>query len=355
MKKTVVAAGHICLDITPVFGDTNVQTIGEILKPGKLIHMNGINIHTGGSAANTGLALLRLGENVKLLGKVGDDEFGHLVLSILEKEGYKDTSDMIISQDSRTSYSVVIAVPGLDRVFLHDPGANDTFCYDDIDFEAIKDASLFHFGYPPIMKRMYENNGSELVKVMNTARRCGMLTSLDLAAVDPESEAGQADWCSILSRTVPLVDYFVPSFEELLFMIDRKKYDELCRRAGNNDMTTMLDIEHDIRPLADTVMKMGANVLIIKCGAKGIYYRDRTKDGFEKSFRHGKVVSGTGAGDTCIAAFLTGMLEGRSLERSVSLAAATGALCVETIDALSGILSLEETERKIDAGWEKCD
>lgn len=353
MKKTVVSAGHICLDITPVFGDTDVKTIGEILKPGKLIHMNGINVHTGGSVANTGLALMKLGENVKLLGKVGDDEFGQLVLSILKNEGYSNTSDMIVSKGSRTSYSVVIAVPGLDRVFLHDPGANDTFCYDDIDFDAIKDASLFHFGYPPIMKRMYENDGTELQKVFRKARECGMQTSLDLAAVDPDSEAGKADWCSILSHTIPLVDYFVPSFEELCFMIDRRKYETLCAAAGNDDMTAMLNTERDIKPLADAVMKMGAGVLIIKCGAKGIYYRSRDDEGFEKSYRHGKVVSGTGAGDTCIAAFLTGMLEGRGLHRSVSLAAATGALCVETIDALSGILPLEAVERKIDAGWQK--
>ena len=82
--KTVVGGGHICLVITPIFGSGAVCNINDILKPGRLVQMNGINIHTGGSVANTGLSLMKLGNNVKLLGKIGTDEFGQLVLSILK-------------------------------------------------------------------------------------------------------------------------------------------------------------------------------------------------------------------------------------------------------------------------------
>jgi len=68
-----------------------------------------------------------------------------------------------------------------------------------------------------------------------------------------------------------------------------------------------------------------------------------------------KVLSGTGAGDTSIAAFLTAVLEGYSLEDTMHLAAATGASCVEAYDALSGLKSFEELKRKIEAGWKKND
>ena len=58
MKQKIIAAGHICLDITPVFPDTvRGQGMGELLQPGKLLHMEGADVHTGGSVANTGLAL----------------------------------------------------------------------------------------------------------------------------------------------------------------------------------------------------------------------------------------------------------------------------------------------------------
>ena len=60
----VISAGHICLDITPVFqAGTSVREIGQLLVPGKLIQMEGASVHTGGSVANTGLALKLLGND----------------------------------------------------------------------------------------------------------------------------------------------------------------------------------------------------------------------------------------------------------------------------------------------------
>ena len=53
------------------------------------------------------------------------------------------------------------------------------------------------------------------------------------------------------------------------------------------------------------------------------------------------------------AAFLTAVLEGYSLEDTMHLATATGASCVEAYDALSGLKSFEELEKKIKAGWKK--
>ena len=73
---------------------------------------------------------------------------------------------------------------------------------------------------------------------------------------------------------------------------------------------------------------------------------------FRKSYKPGKVLSGTGAGDTSIAAFLLGMLEGCPPEECVQLAAATGACCVEAYDALSGLKPLSELRTRIAAGWE---
>ena len=80
MKKKIICAGHICIDITPVFPrGTRCADLGELLVPGRLIHMDGADVHTGGSVANTGLAMKMLGADVRLLGKVGDDSFGAMI------------------------------------------------------------------------------------------------------------------------------------------------------------------------------------------------------------------------------------------------------------------------------------
>ena len=77
------------------------------------------------------------------------------------------------------------------------------------------------------------------------------------------------------------------------------------------------------------------------------------KEGFEKSYIPERVLSGTGAGDTSIAAFLTAMLGGYTIEECMQLSTATGASCVTEYDALSGLKSFSELQKKIKEGWVK--
>ncbi|MBM6948379.1 carbohydrate kinase family protein [Mordavella massiliensis] len=351
MAGKIIVAGHICLDITPVFSSETAQPLSSVLIPGKLVQMRDVNISTGGAVANTGLGLKVLGADVELMGKVGDDEFGQIVLDRLKRYGAAE--GMIVSKDSSTSYSIVIAPPGTDRIFLHNPGANDTFRAADLDFDRIAGASHFHFGYPPIMRHMYEAEGAQLEEIFRRVKGLGLTTSLDMAAVDPDSDAGRADWEKILRRVLPCVDYFVPSVEELCFMADRPRYEAWMTRAAGADVTSVIGVEADIRPLAQKVLAMGARSLLIKCGAPGMYYTDGSREIFERSYKPAKVLSGTGAGDTSIAAFLKAQLDGCSIEESLHLAAATGASCVEAYDALGGLRSFEELRQMIKEGWEK--
>nr|WP_314464708.1 carbohydrate kinase family protein [uncultured Clostridium sp.] len=368
--KKAVVAGHICIDITPVFPLKEIQQVNKVLVPGKLIQMDGVNISTGGAVANTGLALKLMGIDVSLMGKIGEDAFGSLVLNCLEK--YEATDGMIISEDSDTSYSVVLAVPGIDRIFLHNPGANYTFSYEDLDISVIGESSLFHFGYPTLMKKMYQNQGAELIRILKKVKEMEVAVSLDMAAVDPDSEAGQEEWDRTLTAILPYVDFFVPSVEELCYMLDKRRYESWQREANGRDITEIVSI-CDIKPLGQKVIELGAKIVLIKCGAAGIYYRTAEadklgalcsglnlsleswagKEGFEPSYVPEAVISGTGAGDTCIAAFLASVLKENSLEKSLQLATAQGACCVAAYDALGGLRTLEELEKKIQKGWKK--
>ena len=372
MKKKVIAAGHICLDITPVFPEGKMERVDQILSPGKLIEMGNADVHTGGSVANTGLAMKILGNDVSLMGKTGNDAFGQMIRNILDE--YKAGEGLIVDEKSSTSYSVVLAIPGIDRIFLHHPGANATFTVADIDFNKIREATLFHFGYPTLMQAMYADGGETLAELMRKVQEAGAATSLDLAAVDASSPAGRADWAGILGKTLPYVDFFVPSIEELCFMLDREKFNELQRRAEGGDITDILDVEDDVKPLAEKCMVLGCKVLLLKCGAKGMYLHTSSEDVlakissrveldakvwadqaiFERSYVPEKILSGTGAGDTSIAAFLTAILQGEGPSMCLHLAAAEGASCVASYDALSGIKTLDILKEKIEKGWEKA-
>ena len=367
MDKKIIAAGHICIDITPMFPrGIRCRELSDLLIPGKLINMDGADIHTGGSVANTGLALKKLGADVQLLGKVGNDAFGGMIANILSEHG---AGGLIVDEGCSTSYSVVLPVPGVDRIFLHDPGANNTFTNADIPEEALEGAALFHIGYPPVMRKLYENDGAELAVILRRMKDRNIATSMDMTNVDPNSEAGKLDWVKILSNVLPHTDFFVPSFEELCFMLNRQRYEQLSQ---GGDMTEDLDMMADVKPLAEKCLELGCRTVLIKCGISGMYYKTAgcevmagvgsnleldasvwaDHEGVQPCFKADQVLSGTGAGDTSIAAFLMAAAMGRIPSQCAALAAAEGACAVTAYDALSGLKTMEELEARIASGWE---
>ena len=98
----------------------------------------------------------------------------------------------------------MIAPPGFDRSFLHFPGTNDTFKFSDLNMEDIKNGYLFHFGYPTLMAGFYKNNAKDLIEMYKSIKEAGLITSLDVAAIDPEGEAGKLDWKKILKQVLPI-------------------------------------------------------------------------------------------------------------------------------------------------------
>ena len=364
MRKAIVA-GHISLDISPKLDRLQGQnTLSDVFSPGKLIEINGTDIHLGGAVANTGLALRKLGAKTTLCGKIGNDAFGKLLRDILspEQEDHIQTDDRYA-----TSYSVILAVPGMDRIICHEPGVNHYFCYDDIPDSILENAALFHFGYPPLMKSIYENQGEELTRIFRRMKEKKILTSLDMALVNPETEAGKVDWETYLRRVLPLTDLFVPSFEELFLMLRREEY--IALTAYGTKPLDMASMKNECHNLAKTVLDMGCKVVLIKCGSEGLYYRSSTDgieeiaaalpihpeewrgvDGFQPAYPVEKVVSAVGAGDVCIAGFLASALEGRPLWECAALAAAEGACSVTAHDALSGLEPLDSLKKKLETG-----
>ena len=347
-KKKVVVAGHISLDITPVFKNSGGQKFSALLRPGKLLRVGKAQVSTGGAVSNTGLGLHALGGDVLLMAKVGNDDFGLILKEKIRQSGC-DSSIPAVEGES-TSYTVVIAPKGFDRFFLHDPGCNDTFCCGDVDFEQVAGAAHFHFGYPTLMRRFYQNEGEELVELFRRVKELSLTTSLDLTAVDPDSEAAGCDWEKILASVLPYVDFFVPSIE---------KWQE---EAGGEDIPSILSLSEDVEVLADRALKLGAKTVLLKCGAAGMYLKTSAghfMEGwsgiacFQNSFVPDKILSATGAGDTSIAAFIKAMLEGLRPEECLELAAATGASCVTAYDAVSGLLPFETLKEKIQKGWEQ--
>ena len=253
MKKVMIA-GHICLDITPMFEANTTSNNLNLLSPGKLIHVGNADVSTGGAVANTGLAMKFLGCDVRLAGKIGDDQFGDIIHNFLATHHCEE--GLIIEKNMATSYSIVIAMPGVDRIFLHNPGTNNTFCSKDITDKMLEDISHFHFGYPPLMQTVYRNNGEELITIFKRIKEKGITTSLDMAAIDANTESGSIDWRAILEQVLPYVDFFVPSIEELCFMLDKDLYATWQQKANGCDIVEVITLD-EVKQLANQLIRMG--------------------------------------------------------------------------------------------------
>lgn len=363
----VIVAGHICFDVIP-----KILTEGhEFFKgfiPGKLINIGQDTTSTGGPVSNTGIGLLKIGTRTGLMGKVGDDFFGRAILERLAEIGL--AKSMTVVKGEHTSYTVAITAPGIDRIFLHCPGANNTFGFKDVNYRIVKDAKVFHFGYPPLMKKIYANDGAELTRIFRKAKSLGVVTSLDMSLPDAKSPAGQVDWDKALKRTLPFVDLFLPSGEESLFMLAPEVFAKRRAEAGNRDVLDFIRVA-DLQAVADRMIAYGAKIVTIKCGHRGIYLRTAppkamaklghmldaaawaNRELWEPSFHVARVASATGSGDSSIAGFLSAFIRRCPVEQCVKVACAVGGFNVMAYDAVSGIRSWDQTTRAIARGWKK--
>lgn len=348
-----MVAGHLCLDITPGFGQHIRGSFEQIFSPGKLINVDQAVIGTGGAVSNTGLAMCKLGVDVALNGKVGGDGFGDLIKTLV---GVQRAGSLRTVSEQSTSYSVVLSLPGVDRIFLHHTGTNDTFGAEDIDEATLAQCALFHFGYPTLMRRMYENNGRELVSIFARAKSLGAMTSLDMTLPDPQSDSGKVDWAAILQKTLPYVDFFLPSIEEIAYMLDRDLFHQRKSKAGKDD-PVLAYTAADCSLLADKLIAMGVAIVAIKNGIRGYYLKTANADRLSKisildksridewanrelwagSYKADKFGSATGAGDATIAGFLTAFLRGFGPVECLQVANTLGWQNVREVDALSGI------------------
>ncbi|MEX2442590.1 MAG: carbohydrate kinase family protein [Alkalispirochaeta sp.] len=399
-----IVIGHVCIDLTPGFhAHRPVGAVAELMRPGGLVDVAGLTVSPGGAVSNTGASLARMGMDVGLIGRVGADPLAEMLRSELASAGVRAGLVLVEDPSAGTSYSVILPIPGLDRIFLHDSGANDNFSVRDLvegcerlgvdagegvgTGDGVDRAPsgqdgaprLMHFGYPTAVASMYRSGPEPLRDLFAAARQRGMTVSVDFSLPDPEGEAAMAPWREILAEAMPLTDICFPSVEELSLMIDPGGFFERERtRAGAGAFSPDYGYA-----LAGELVAMGSAIVAVKLGSCGLLFRwdptahdrlqdtgaitlgDRLPAGAVSSEDFGspgssgssgssgavdailvpsypveKIVSATGAGDTAIAGFLAALLAGRSLLEAAEMGCVAGRNAVTTIDAVSSVQPL---------------
>lgn len=130
----------------------DVVALGELLIDFACVSTDGdgyptMAAHPGGAPANFLAALTKYGAKTALLGKVGDDAFGKMLLGTLKKAGI-ETGGIVTDPDVFTTLAFVTIDETGNREFsfARKPGADTQICFEELNLDLIDQAKVFHFG-----------------------------------------------------------------------------------------------------------------------------------------------------------------------------------------------------------------
>lgn len=301
-------ADVVCIGI--LVADIVGQPIDVYPDRGKLALVPRMELHSGGCAANTGIALGKLGIATRIVGRVGQDGFGEFLVRELERHGL-DTRGVARDATVNTSATMVMVHSDAERSFLHYRGANAELTDADVLPELLEGGRLLHVAGSFLMPKF---DGEPTARALAMARRRGLITCLDTAW------DAQGRWMSLLAPCLPLLDYFVPSIEEARQITGRSAPAEV----------------------AAALQAAGVGTVVLKRGEDGCFVRDPSGE-FSLPALRVHAVDALGAGDAFAAGFIAGLVRGWDLERTARFATAVGATCVTALGATTGVRSLEET------------
>ncbi|MGI5522687.1 carbohydrate kinase family protein [Micromonospora sp. CA-259024] len=261
-----------------------------------------ISLGGGGQAANTAAWIAAQRVDVTLVGAVGDDDAGRVRVAELERAGVDCAVERI--EGVPTGTVIVLATDG-ERTMVSQRGANLRLGAAHVEraLAAVPDAGHLHLSAYTLLDAGSRGAG---LRALAAARERGLTTSVDAASAAPLRRVGAAAFLS-----------WVRDVDLLLVNAD-----EATALAGG------LDPAAQGRALSATARRV-----VVKRGAAGAVWVDRTSVVCADSDRRVAVVDVTGAGDAFAAGLLTAWLAGATPTAALSRATDLGALAVSTVGA----------------------
>lgn len=296
----------VCLGI--LVADVIARPVDDVPAAGSLALVDAISVEGGGCALNTSSALVKLGLGAAVVGKVGADPFGDVLVALLDERGV-GREGLLRDAAVPTSSTVVLVDSAGERTFLHAPGANGKLGIEELDSGALYAGRALHLAGVLVMERL---DGEPFADVAAEAQRRGIFTSLD-TVWDPTGRWSRLEPC------LPHVDLATPSLTEGQAL------------SGQREPERVAAWLHE-RGVREVALTMGSQGCYASGDGRGTYVEAPSV----------RVVDGTGAGDAFAAGVLYGKLAGWSLERSVRFGCAVGAAATTAVGATEGVPGLAE-------------
>lgn len=301
---SILCVGQIVFDIL-------VQPLDDKILERDTTRVESIDFSNGGDALNVAVVCRKLGNKVGFCGKVGDDEKGSYLIQKMEGHGLS-TEGVIVTPEASTSTAVALIRSAGERNFLFEGGATLSFEYDDINSDVVNQHDIVFIGGTFTMPKF---DGLGARKLFKDAKHNGKITAMD---VTHDSAGG---WMKTIEPCLEYLDYFMPSEDQ-------------AREITGVD---------SVQEMAEILRRKNVKNVIIKMGAKGVYIKNDEMDQLFPPAAVDKVVDTTGAGDSFVGGFLTGINRGLSVEDCLGLGQAAAAKCICRVGSTAGLENIENT------------
>ena len=310
----VAALGELLIDFTCLSTDTDGYPT--------------MAAHPGGAPANYLAALTKFGAKTAMIGKVGSDAFGRLLIKTLKGAGI-ETRGMLVSDDVFTTLAFVTLDDSGDREFsfARKPGADTQLRFDEIDLSVIDASKVLHFG---TLSMTNEPARDATYKAVEYAAGHGKLISFDP------------------NLRKPLWDDLDEAKRQMLWGL--KHADIVKISDEETEFLFGIAPEEAAKHIIDS---FGVRLVYVTCGAEGCFYRTKTASGFVKALSGIAVKDTTGAGDIFGGSAMYGLLRAggvpekltaEELENIVSFACASAGLSTTKAGGISSVPELGEVE-----------
>jgi sugar/nucleoside kinase (ribokinase family) len=307
------------------FGETMAMLVAD--QTGDLASVDQFHKRIAGADSNVAIGLARLGFQVAWLSRVGADSLGRFVVQTLEQEGL-DCRHVAVDPAHPTGFQFKSRTDdGSDPQveYFRRGSAASHLSIDSIAPPLLRARHLHATGIVPALSDTARAMSFEL---MSRMREAGRSLSFD-PNLRPSLWASEALMISEINRHAALAHWVLPGL-------------------GEGRLLSGFDDPADI---AAFYLDQGAEVVVIKLGPDGAYYRTQLDQGFVPGVPVSRVVDTVGAGDGFAVGLISALLEGRDVSEAVQRANWIGSRAVQSRGDMEGL----PTRLELLAGFETAD
>jgi fructokinase len=306
------------LDFKYTFPETKIDIIsfGELLvdliteeENVSLSESEKFSRYFGGSAANVAVNARRLGAKTQMLTRIGDDDFGEFLQSVLKRENI-NLEGIQVDKNRRTPLVFVNKTSGT-PAWLAYRDADKYIEYNEKVNELINNTKIVYLTTFILSQKPSRNTA---LKVINKIKE----DENKLLAFDPCYRPilwpNKDNGVKLVKEMIAASDFIKPSLDDAEYLFGIDTPDNYIKKY----------------------LQVGANIVILTMGKDGVLVSDGVEK-YKLDIYSKKVVDVTGAGDSFWSGFMIGILDEMSIREAVKLGNATAAFKIRGVGALSQV------------------